>query len=59
MVTSMVTICGVALGVIVWGEDLSWKVYLGCGLILSGVLIVNGLFKALHLWRTAEAKARV
>jgi drug/metabolite transporter (DMT)-like permease len=59
MVTYMVPIFGVALGVIVLGEELSWNVYLGCGLILSGVMIVNGLFKPLQLWRTAEAKARV
>jgi drug/metabolite transporter (DMT)-like permease len=30
---------------VVLGEELAWNTYLGCGLILLGVMIVNGALK--------------
>lgn len=49
MVTYLVPIFGVILGVIVLNEQLGWNAYLGCALILLGVMIVNGVFR-LALW---------
>jgi drug/metabolite transporter (DMT)-like permease len=46
MVTYVVPIFGVILGVLVLGESLSWPMVAGFGLILLGVMIVNGLFRA-------------
>jgi drug/metabolite transporter (DMT)-like permease len=48
MVTYLIPIFGIALGVIVLGEQLSWNVYLGCALILLGVMTVNGVFRFRH-----------
>lgn len=45
MVTYLVPVFGVALGVAVLGEQLSWSAYVGCALILLGVMVVNGLFR--------------
>lgn len=58
MVTYLVPVFGVILGVIVLNEQLGWNAYLGCALILLGVMIVNGVFR-LALWpRPGEAAAR-
>jgi len=61
MVTYMVPIFGVILGVLVLGEQLSWNAYLGCALILSGVMIVNGVFNRylIRLRRPRDAAARL
>ena len=45
MVTYLMPVFGVALGVIVLGETLSWNTYLGCALILLGVMTVNGVVR--------------
>jgi len=45
MVTYIVPVFGVLLGVLVLHERLSWNTYLGFGLILLGVMAVNGVFK--------------
>ena len=42
MVTYLVPIFGVVLGVLVLDEQLSWNAIVGCALILTGVMIVNG-----------------
>ncbi len=44
MTTYLIPIFGVILGVLVLGEQLTWHSYVGCGLILLGVMTVNGLF---------------
>jgi drug/metabolite transporter (DMT)-like permease len=49
MVTYLVPVIGVLLGVVILGERLSWTDYIGFGLILLGVLIVNGTFRNLRL----------
>ena len=49
MVTYLVPVIGVMLGVIVLGERLAWNDFAGFGLILLGVLIVNGAFRNLRL----------
>lgn len=45
MVTYIIPIFGIALGVIILGETLSWNTYLGFAFILLGVMIVNGVFR--------------
>ncbi len=45
MVTYLVPIFGIILGVVVLKESLDSYAYLGCALILLGVMIVNGVFK--------------
>jgi drug/metabolite transporter (DMT)-like permease len=45
MVTYLVPVFGVILGVWILKEQLDWNAYLGCTLILLGVMIVNGLFR--------------
>jgi drug/metabolite transporter (DMT)-like permease len=45
MVTYIVPVFGVLLGVLVLHERLSWNTYLGFGLILLGVMAVNGVFR--------------
>jgi drug/metabolite transporter (DMT)-like permease len=60
MVTYMVPVFGVILGVLVLEEKLYWNAYLGCALILLGVMIVNGIFKLPSVWqhRLRQALAR-
>lgn len=60
MVTYMVPVIGLVLGVIVLNEQLRWNAYVGCILILIGVMIVNGKFdKTLTWWRRpGDAVAR-
>ncbi len=45
MVTYLVPVFGVILGVIVLNEQPGWNAYAGCGLILLGVMVINGVFK--------------
>ncbi|MCB9443604.1 MAG: DMT family transporter [Ardenticatenaceae bacterium] len=45
MVTYLIPIFGIALGVIVLDEQLTWNIYLGFAFILLGVMTVNGLFR--------------
>jgi drug/metabolite transporter (DMT)-like permease len=40
-VTYLVPLFGVVLGVLVLNEELHWTAYLGCALILGGVIVVN------------------
>jgi drug/metabolite transporter (DMT)-like permease len=60
MVTYLVPIFGVVLGVLVLNEHLRWNAFVGCTLILTGVMIVNGgLEKSLsRLRRHANAGVR-
>jgi drug/metabolite transporter (DMT)-like permease len=58
MVTYLVPAIGVALGIMVLNEQPGWNAYLGCGLILLGVMVVNGFFKVLNWRRPANAVAR-
>ena len=58
MVTYLVPVFGVVLGVIVLNEQLSWNAYLGCTLILGGIMIVNGVVKSLRWRRPTKAALR-
>lgn len=58
MVTYLVPVIGVALGIMVLNEKPAWNAYAGCALILLGVMVVNGVFKALNWRRPAEAAVR-
>ena len=42
MVTYILPVFGVILGVLILNEQLTWNAYAGCGLILSGVMVVSG-----------------
>lgn len=48
MVTYLVPVIGVLLGVLILDERLSWTDYAGFGLILLGVMIVNGAIGSLR-----------
>jgi drug/metabolite transporter (DMT)-like permease len=50
MTTYMIPIVAMILGVVVLSEQLNWNAYLGCGLIIVGVMVVNGVFQ-LTGWR--------
>jgi drug/metabolite transporter (DMT)-like permease len=59
MVTYMVPLFGVVLGVLVLNEKLGWTAYAGCALILTGVMIVNGVVnKIIWLRRPTRAMAQ-
>jgi drug/metabolite transporter (DMT)-like permease len=58
MVTYLAPVIGVALGVAILDEHLDWTTYAGCGLILIGVMVVNGVFKSISFRRTGNAAAR-
>jgi drug/metabolite transporter (DMT)-like permease len=61
MVTYLVPVFGVVLGVLVLGEQLQWNAYAGSALILTGVMVVNGVFDKPLAWllhRPADAAAR-
>ncbi|MCB0197674.1 MAG: DMT family transporter [Anaerolineae bacterium] len=45
MVTYLVPIVGLVLGVVILDEQLTWNAYVGCVLILAGVMLVNGFIK--------------
>jgi len=57
MVTYLVPVIGVLLGVLILDERLAWNDYAGFGLILLGVLIVNGAFRGLRARSAPEALA--
>ena len=57
MVTYLAPIFGVLLGVVVLGERLSWNALVAFGLILLGVMVVNGVFRDLP--RPARLRERV
>lgn len=59
MVTYMIPVFGIGLGVMVLGEQLDWNAYLGCGLILVGVMIVNGVFDRSSTWLRRPAETPV
>jgi drug/metabolite transporter (DMT)-like permease len=50
MTTYLIPIVAMILGVVVLSERLGWNTYLGCGLILLGVMVVNGVFQSIG-WR--------
>ncbi len=50
MVTYMIPIVATILGVIVLHERLGWNAYLGCVLVVLGVMVVNGASPSLS-WR--------
>lgn len=54
MVTYMVPIVGMILGVVILNEQLGWNAYLGSGLVLLGILVVNGLFKGMGRRRSVR-----
>jgi len=58
MVTYLVPVFGVILGVLVLNEQLGWNAYLGCALILLGVMIVNGVFKVASWQRPTDVAVR-
>ncbi|KAA3654360.1 MAG: EamA family transporter [Chloroflexi bacterium] len=45
MTTYLIPIVGVVLGLVVLNEQLTWHSYVGCGLILFGVMVVNGVLR--------------
>ena len=45
MVTYLVPIVGAVMGMVVLNERLGWNGTLGCGLIIVGVMVVNGVLK--------------
>jgi len=61
MVTYVVPVIGVILGVLILNEQLRWSAYIGCVLILIGVMIVNGKFEKTITWlrRPGNAVARL
>jgi drug/metabolite transporter (DMT)-like permease len=58
MVTYLVPVFGVILGVAILNEQLGWNVYLGSTLILLGVMVVNGVFKAVNWYRPTDVAVR-
>jgi drug/metabolite transporter (DMT)-like permease len=54
MSTYLVPVFGVILGVLVLNEQLGWNSYVGCTLILAGVMIVNGLIKVTSWQRPTD-----
>ncbi|HRV95707.1 MAG TPA: DMT family transporter, partial [Anaerolineae bacterium] len=59
MVTYVIPVFGVFLGVVVLNETLDWNAYVGCALILAGVMLVNGVFKSLPWLRRPKTDAVV
>jgi drug/metabolite transporter (DMT)-like permease len=58
MVTYLVPVFGVILGVVILNEQLGWNAYLGCALILLGVMIVNGVFRLAGWQRSSNVAVR-
>lgn len=57
MVTYLIPVVGVFLGVFILDEQLRWNTYIGCGLILIGVMTVNGVLKPLVWYRSTLGAA--
>jgi drug/metabolite transporter (DMT)-like permease len=57
MTTYMIPVFGVILGALVLKEAITIERVLGCGLILLGVMVVNGLIKEISLGRPKKAEA--
>jgi len=51
MTTYLIPIVGIILGVVVLNEHLTWHSYVGCGLILFGVMVVNGVLRSRSIKR--------
>ncbi|MEZ4764951.1 MAG: DMT family transporter [Calditrichia bacterium] len=45
MVTYLIPVFGIFLGVVVLNESLNWNAYVGCSLILIGVMVVNKIIR--------------
>lgn len=45
MVTYLIPVFGIFLGVVVLNETLNWNAYIGCLLILIGVMVVNNIIR--------------
>ena len=52
MVTYLIPVIGVILGVVFLHEKLGWYVYVGCAIILLGVMVVNGVFNQFLVRKT-------
>lgn len=52
MVTYLIPVIGVILGVVFLDEKLGWHVYVGCAIILLGVMVVNGVFNRFLIIKT-------
>lgn len=59
MVTYLIPIFGVLLGVLVLDESLSWNALAGFALILTGVMVVNGLVDELRRQWPLTARPKV
>lgn len=58
MVTYMIPIVATILGVIVLHERLGWNAYLGCVLVVLGVMVVNGALPSISWRRLTGATMR-
>ena len=58
MVTYLIPVIGVFLGVVFLDEKLGWYVYVGCAIIVLGIMVVNGVFNQ-FLVRKADSGIRV
>jgi drug/metabolite transporter (DMT)-like permease len=59
MTTYMIPVFGVILGAIVLNEAITWERVAGCGLILLGVMIVNGLLTSITIERRKTAEKTI
>ncbi len=59
MTTYVIPIFGIILGVLILGETLTLLMLVGCGFILFGVMIVNGVFNGLARKRKQKASVHV
>jgi drug/metabolite transporter (DMT)-like permease len=58
LVTYMVPVVATILGIVVLHERPDWNVYLSLALIVSGVMTVNGVFRAIGGYRLVNAIAK-
>jgi drug/metabolite transporter (DMT)-like permease len=58
MIAYLVPMVAVILGVVLLDEQLGWQAYLGCGLILLGIMAANGVFQARGQRRLESAPVR-
>lgn len=58
LITYMIPVVATVLGVVVLNEQIGWNAYLGCMLILLGVMVVNGALASLRRsrWFTVRRK---